>query len=232
MSMKAVFIQARDLPDAWYQLNYQILQNGYVYKIDRGSMVGHERLEFDFVTAQIKFPGTRPLIPDIPPGLGIEPPTDMEYVEGYMEKIITPNKSEHEQYTYGEDLSIQVPKIIKMYQEEGPNTNQAFMAVGSPLSIDFEDPQCLRAVDTRIRYGKLHFILYFRSWDLWNGFPANLAGLQLLKEHMAEQIGVEDGEIFASSKGMHLYDYTWELAKTRTNVNISDDELRQRGNTQ
>jgi len=31
----------------------------------------------------------------------------------------------------------------------------------------------------------LHFVLYFRSWDLWGGFPAKLAGIQLLKEYMA-----------------------------------------------
>jgi thymidylate synthase len=33
---------------------------------------------------------------------------------------------------------------------------------------------------------------------------------------MAEEIGVEDGEIIALSKGLHLYDYSWELAKLRT----------------
>jgi len=33
---------------------------------------------------------------------------------------------------------------------------------------------------------------------------------------MAEEIGVEDGEIIAISKGLHLYDYTWEWAKQRT----------------
>lgn len=226
--MKAVHVVARDIPDAWYQLNYEILQSGVVYKIDRGSMVGHERLEFDFVTVQIRYPGTRPIIPDIPPGLGITPPTDMEYVESYMEKIVTPIKSKNEVYTYGEDLSVQVPKVIEMYKKEGFNTNQAFMAVGCPESIDYDDPQCLRAVDTRIRYGKLHFILYFRSWDLWNGMPANLAGLQLLKEHMAQEIGVEDGEIIASSKGLHLYDYSWEHARIRTQQCITDEQLRAR----
>ena len=228
--MKAVHIVARDIPDAWFQLNYSIIQDGYVYKIERGSMVGHERLEFDFVTVQIQYPGTRPLIPDIPPGMGITPPTDMEFVESYMEKLVTGNKSQNEVYTYGEDLSVQIPKVIQMYQKEGFNTNQAFMAVGCPDSIEFDDPQCLRAVDTRVRYGKLHFILYFRSWDLWNGFPANLAGLQLVKEDMAQQLGVEDGQIIASSKGLHLYDYSWDLAKCRTNQDVTDKTLRDRGN--
>ena len=34
---------------------------------------------------------------------------------------------------------------------------------------------------------------------------------------MAEEIGVQDGEIIAVSKGLHLYDYAWELARIRTN---------------
>ena len=72
-------------------------------------------------------------------------------------------------------------------------------------------------VSVRVRYGKLHFILYFRSWDLWGGFPSNLGGLQLVKQYMAEEIGIEDGEIIAVSKGLHLYDYVWDLAKLRTN---------------
>ena len=226
--MKAVHVVARDLPDAWYQLNYEILRHGYVYKIERGSMVGHERLEFDFATVQIQYPGTRPLVPDIPPGMGITPPVDMEYIDSYMEKLITEHKADNEDYTYGQDLAVQFPEVIRMYKEDGHQTNQAFMAVGNRDSLLLNDPQCLRAVDTRIRYGKLHFILYFRSWDLWNGFPANLAGLQLLKEHMAQEIGVEDGEIFSASKGLHLYDYTWDHARCRTNTEVTDDQMRDR----
>jgi thymidylate synthase len=103
-----------------------------------------------------------------------------------------------------------------MYREDGHATNQAYMTVGDPESIYLTDPPCLRGIDTRIKEGKLHFIVYFRSWDLWNGFPANLGAIQLLKEYMASSIGVQDGQIIASSKGLHLYDYVWELAKLRT----------------
>jgi thymidylate synthase len=100
-----------------------------------------------------------------------------------------------------------------MYKEDGYNTNQGYMAVGSSASIFLEDPQCLRGIDTKIRNDKLHFFVYFRSWDLWGGFPANLGGIQILKEYMASEIGVGDGEIIAASKGLHLYDYSWDLAK-------------------
>jgi thymidylate synthase len=34
---------------------------------------------------------------------------------------------------------------------------------------------------------------------------------------MAEEIGIGDGEIIAVSKGLHLYEYSWDLAKIRTN---------------
>jgi len=44
------FIKARDLPDAWFQCIYQILDKGRKYKIDRGSYKGQERLEFDYIT--------------------------------------------------------------------------------------------------------------------------------------------------------------------------------------
>jgi thymidylate synthase len=37
--------------------------------------------------------------------------------------------------------------------------------------------------------------------------------MQLLKEYVASEIGVEDGELMALSKGLHLYDYAWELAR-------------------
>jgi len=214
--LTCISVTARDLPDAWFQCVYQILDHGYKYKIDRGSYEGQERLEFDYITVQISHPGTRPLIPEIPFQYDLPNPVADGYVEDYLPYLMTSEKYPGEQYTYGQYLEHQIAEVIKMYKEAGPGTNQAYMTVGEPDCIYMKDPPCLRGIDTRIRYGKLNFIVYFRSWDLWNGFPANLAAIQLLKEYMASEIGVEDGEIIASSKGLHLYGYAWELAKIRT----------------
>jgi len=30
---------------------------------------------------------------------------------------------------------------------------------------------------------------------------------------MAESIGVQDGDIIATSKGLHIYDHAWDLAR-------------------
>ncbi|MBU2546944.1 MAG: thymidylate synthase [Proteobacteria bacterium] len=214
--LQVVSIEARDLPDAWFQLVYHILDHGHEYTIDRGSYEGQKRLEFDYVTVRIRYPGTRPLLPDIPPAMGIPNPVAEGYLEEYLPLLMTSVRQPGEEYTYGQYLEPQIAEVIRMYREDGHGTNQAYMTVGAPETITYKDPPCLRGVDTRIRYGKLHFMVYFRSWDLWNGLPANLGGLQLLKEYMAAEIGVEDGEIVAASKGLHLYDYAWRLAELRT----------------
>ena len=214
--MQLEFIEARDLPDAWFQCVYQILEKGRTYTIDRGSFKGQKRLEFDYVTVHIKFPGTRPLLPDIPPTLGIPNPVAEDYLDQYLPYLMTSAKKQGEEYTYGQYLEPQIKEVIRMYREDGYGTNQAYMTVGNPETLYLSDPPCLRGIDTRIKDQRLHFVVYFRSWDLWNGLPANLGAIQLLKEYMAESIGVEDGEIIAASKGLHLYDYIWELAKLRT----------------
>ncbi|MGB3128543.1 MAG: thymidylate synthase [Dehalococcoidia bacterium] len=210
--MQVSVVDARDLPEAWFLCLRRVLTQGREYIIERGSNVGHRRKEIDFIVLQVRHPGRRPLVPDVP--LGVPPPSSMEYVENYLQYLLTSFKADTEQYTYGEDLESQIPEVIRIYKEGGHNTNQGFMAVGSRESIKLPDPPCLRGIDTRVANGRLHFIVYFRSWDLWAGLPSNLAGIQLLKEYMASEIGVEDGEIMALSKGLHLYDYTWELART------------------
>lgn len=215
--MRLEFVEARDLPDAWFQCIDGILDVGREYVIDRGSYEGQKRLEFDYITVHITYPGVRPLLPDIPPHYGIPNPVQEGYLEEYLPYLMTPHKQPSEDYTYGERLEPQIQQVIEMYKRDGHRTNQACMSVSTASDIHLVDPPCLRSIDCRIIDDKLHFVVYFRSWDLWNGFPANLGAIQLLKEYMAEEIGVEDGEIIASSKGLHLYDYVWELAKLRAN---------------
>jgi len=208
-------MEARDLSEAWFLCLKKVLADGYDYKIDRGSYAGQRRKQLDLAVVQIKYPGTPPIIPDVPQG--IPAPTTMEYINNYLPYLMTAHKAEGEQYTYGQYIERQIAEVIKMYKEDGYNTNQAYMTVGDPQSIYLTDPPCLRGIDTRIKDGKLNFYVYFRSWDLWAGFPSNLAAIQTLKEYMCNEVGVEDGEMVCMSKGMHLYEYTWDLARSVVN---------------
>lgn len=209
-------IEARDLSEAWFLCLCKVLTEGHEYMVERGSYAGQQRKELDLAVVRIEHSGTRPLVPAVPPG--VPPPTSMEYIESYLPYLMTAHRAEGEQYTYGQYLEHQIAEVIKMYRADGHNTNQAYMSVGDGQSIFLSDPPCLRGIDTRIRDGRLNFFIYFRSWDLWAGFPSNLAAIQLLKEYMASEIGVDDGEIVAMSKGLHLYEYAWDLARATTRM--------------
>lgn len=254
-------VDARDLPDLWFQAVYDILDYGRRFTIDRGSFAGQTRLEYDYFTGYVKQPGAHPMLPDIPPACGIPNPVEEGYVYGgegfdrsYIEYLMTPHKEPGESYTYGERLTRapltgdkpgwwrndeaeivdkrpvdgkivfeedghlfinQIEWVIDTYKRFGERNNQMVLQVAEPSDLALVDPPCLRSIDTRIVDGKLIFFVYFRSWDLWGGLPANLAGIQNLKEYMAQAIGVADGEMVVESKGLHLYGYAEQLAKLR-----------------
>ena len=212
-------IEATDIQDAWFQCVSNVLDVGFKYEIQHGSYVGQTRMEFDFVVVHIKHPYREPydlMLPQIPAHLNMPNPVENGYIEQYLPYLMTDHIKPGEQYTYGSRIYEQVPYFIKLLKET-PNTNQAILQVGQPSDFILADPPCLRHIDMRIKDGALIFYPYFRSWDLWGGFPANLAALAVLQKFMSDEIGVEQGPMCASSKGLHLYGYVEELAKLRTN---------------
>jgi len=205
-----IYIVARDIPDAWFQALTALFQFGREYEITHGSYVGQKRLEMPAMI-QIWYPESRPLVPERRPGLEIPPPTTMEYVEEYLPYLMTDQApKENETYTYGQRVAPQMEEIIRRGHT---GSNQEIIEVARPEDLELSDPPCLRLIDTRIEEGELAFTLYFRSWDLWGGFPVNLAAIHLMQEYMAGCMGVSTGEIVAVSKGLHLYDHVWDVAR-------------------
>jgi thymidylate synthase len=239
----AVHIEATTLNDAWFQLIWAIYDHGRRETVTRGSYEGDTRLEFDWVTCHIKYPGVRPLNIEMPESSTLPPPNDAEKVDEYFALyLMSGMKQPEEDYTYGERLvnyewtvacmlpSLeryyrsskidQVKHVIDTYTKYGFRNNQMVLTIGQPSDLHLGDPPCLRHIDTRIQKesdGKyyLHFYPYFRSNDLWNGWPTNLGGIQLMKEYMAAELGVEDGQILYSSKGLHIYGHMEEIAELR-----------------
>jgi len=132
---------------------------------------------------------------------------------------------EENEYWYVNQISL----LIETYKNKGYRNNQMVLQVAHPSDMLLQDPPCLRLIDTRVQEeadGKtyLHFFPEFRSWDLWGGFPANLGGIELLKQYISGEIGVKNGSMIVRSKGLHLYKYVWELAEAISRKSI--DEAR------
>lgn len=217
MNFKPEYIKATTIPDAWFQCIDRLFDSGFSYTIQQGSYVGDTRLEFDQITVVITHPYYEPydvMLPKMPEGSGIPDPVEPGYIERYLPYLMTDHIEPNEQYTYGSRMYKQMHHWIKVLRVT-PNTNQAILQVGQPDDYKLADPPCLRHIDMRIKDNTLIFYVYFRSWDLWGGFPANLGGIAVLQKYMADEIGVKSGLICAISKGLHLYKYVKEFARLR-----------------
>ncbi len=247
-------ITAQHLDDAWHQALRQCFEFGHEYKVEHGSYEGQKRFEFDFASILIKRPWEQ-IVPILPEGLSIPPPASREQIEKYMaDYLFSDALSPNEDYRYGErlvapkfrkvrrpdlkkkhsvegkqvDMGVnQVKEAVRIYREAGHGTNQCTMEIAMPNDILLHDPPCCRLIDTRIRYGRLHFVIYFRSWDLYAGFPVNLGGMELLKQMMADEIGVGNGSMIVASKGLHVYEQYYGLVESQTRMSL--DKLRAAG---
>ena len=82
--MKPIFIEAKTISDAWFQLLWNIFDNSYKQAIQKGSFENEQyRLQYPGVSIYIEYPD-KDMIPVIPAALGIPSPTTMEYVEDYF----------------------------------------------------------------------------------------------------------------------------------------------------
>ncbi len=232
--MTPFFLKAKTISDAWFQLIYNIFDHSYTQTIQRGSFEKEQyRLQYPGIGVFIEHPA-EDMIPVMPPGLGLPSPTTMEYIEDYfVNYLMDPELSENETYKYASRIHHPMPKggtqldrIIGMLAET-PLTNQAVIEIGAPDDHDVcygndgkLDPPCLRLLDFKVIPDRGKMVLtvscYFRSWDLWAGFPTNLGGIELLKKHVAEEAGLSSGPIYAYSAGAHIYGYQEDLARIRT----------------
>jgi thymidylate synthase len=255
--LKPTFLEVRNLDQLWFQAIEKLLTDKDCCRIwtvegvqgdelegdikershiGSGSYVGSRRWEFDHFYGHVTHPGDRPLIPSVPDG--IPAPTDMEYVRDYYENYLMGNKlAKNETYSYGSRIVQQIEAIIDKFSA-GFGTNQCCIEIAQPSDIFLSDPPCLRLMDFRV-YPKealledekqsLHMTTYWRSWDLFNGMPSNLAGLRLLQEDLASGLGVEAGEMVVISKALHIYESSWNSALQRIGENsLSPDEFLKR----
>lgn len=242
--MTPFFVQAKTISDAWFQLIYNLFDHAYTQSIQKGSFEGEQyRLQYPGIAVYIEHP-YYDIIPVMPPGSNIPAPTTMEYIEDYFANyLMDPELSENETYKYASRVQHPMPRggtqldrVMEMLRE-APLTNQAVLEIATPEDLDVcygndgkLDPPCLRLLDFKALPGGsgegeallLSVSAYFRSWDLWAGFPSNLGGIELLKQYVAQEAGLGNGPMYAYSAGAHIYGYQEELARLRT--------LRKQGN--
>lgn len=210
-------VKERNIEQAWRMTMWACARYGYSYKVQVGSYRGQLRKQLDHLVVIIEEPGLRPLAVTLPENSNIPAPTSEERIQSYFYRyLLTGEKQEGEDYTYGQLMAPQLPQVITLLNDSRGATNQACMNLGGEENIYLVDPPCLRVVDFKVVGGRLQMSVFFRSWDLFVGFPENLGGLQLLKEYVLMNLDfpLEDGPITAYSSGAHIYQQYFPLVNT------------------
>ena len=202
-------VKAATIDSAWREVMLLCVKNGYDFLVQGGSYQGQIRKQLEHVTVVIDQPWTRPLAPITPPG--IPSPTSDEKIKSYFERyLFSEEKTEQEVYTYGSFIHAQLYRVLELLEASKGNTNQATIAIGNADTTFLDDPPCLRSISWKVVEGMLNMTVYFRSWDLYAGFPENLGGLQMLNEfvceYLQEYFSVELGKLICFSDGLHLYE--------------------------
>ena len=221
-------VKATTINDAWHQAVYLCWRHGIDHKIDKGSYEGQVRRQFDFFACEIACPETRPLAIQFPETMKVPPPNNDEQINDYAANyLLSDVTSAKETYTYGSrmlafpnpdgSVTNQVDWVIE-HLKKYPGNNHCAITIPLGGDLILSHAPCLRQVDLKILDGKLNLTVYFRSWDLWSGFPTNLGGFQIFNEFIAQEIGVPTGKMFAASAGLHLYEMYFEVVKARFGV--------------
>lgn len=232
--MAPFFVHAKTISDAWFQLIYNLFDHAYTQEIQRGSFEDEQyRLQYPGMAVYIEHPSLD-IVPIMPEGSNIPAPTSKEYIEDYFANyLMDPELSENETYKYATRIHHPMPEGGSQFErvvellKESPLTNQAVIEIGTPEDLDTcygkdgkMDPPCLRLIDFKVIPSGGELVLtvsvYFRSWDLWAGFPTNLGGIELLKQFVAGEANLSNGPMYAYSAGAHIYGYQEEIARLRT----------------
>jgi len=207
--MKHIKINAFDCPDGYMKTLRAIDKEGIEFKVGYGSeQTLTKKINF---TLEIEHPEMRPLLHE-------KAPNDLTYLNWYAGIYLWYPEPDMAEYTYGNRMRKpvdQLQNVIDRFKQEKFD-RQCTVIIRRPEDIikgKCKDPPCLTMIDFEIIEDKLCATACFRSWDAYAGLPCNIAGIQMMVEFMASEIGVPSGKLIFHSKNTHIYERQFKLVR-------------------
>jgi thymidylate synthase len=201
------FIRARTISDAWHRGLNLIWRQGAQITDERGTRI-KELLSLQVVVED-------PYQEMIP----AEYSWNEERLEEYAQQLLS-GKNPGFEYTYGERLRAwslpgmpaldQIEQVI-LRLKASANTRRATAVTWiAPVDAAKDEVPCMIVDDFKLRDGRLHLSIFFRSHDFAGAYPANLYGLARLLQYVSSQVGAEPGSISTTSASAHIYEHDWD----------------------
>jgi thymidylate synthase len=205
----AKLIRVSGLAKGWETLVKKIIIEGKDVKDERGSLT---REILDIVT-------------EIQDPLDRTPPKDYfwngEKLEKYSEEFLSDDKMDFV-YTYGNRLRKhfddidQIQVAIDRLKECKETRRAISITWDQRIDTKIDEVPCMILVDFKIRDNKLHTSALWRSHDIYGAWFPNAVGLSHLAEYVADNVGIEVGDIVIHSISAHIYEVNFEEARLRT----------------
>jgi len=145
-------------------------------------------------------------------------------VLAYHEELTGSKWQEGSSYNYGPrmhgfDISVDQFEAIKSLLTTSPGSRAAYLTPWRPAEDSGKESgrPCLVGVQFRaaplaeLRH-KLHMTLHFRSHDLFQGWPSNVAGACVWLVEWARELGMDVGTLTCVSGSAHVYGKDWSAA--------------------
>jgi len=201
------FIRADSISEAWQRGLSLIWRQGAEITDQRGTKI-KEILSLQMVVED-------PYRDMIPPGYS----WNEERLEEYARQLLSGDNPGFE-YTYGERLRAwalpggvpldQIEQAIARLRASSSTRRATAVTWIAPVDSSKEEVPCMIVDDFKLREGRLHLSIFFRSHDFAGAYPANLYGLARLLQYVADEVGAEPGSISTTSASAHIYEHDWD----------------------
>jgi thymidylate synthase len=201
------FIRARSISDAWHRGLNLIWRQGQEITDERGTKI-RELLSCQVVVED----PYQEMIPK-------EYSWNEERLEEYAGQLLSGVNPGFE-YTYGERLRAwslpgelpldQIEQAIRRLKESSATRRATAVTWIPPVDTAKDEVPCMIVDDFKLRDGRLHLAVFFRSHDFAGAYPANLYGLARVLEYVASEIAAEPGSISTTSASAHIYEHDWD----------------------
>ncbi len=198
---------------AWVKLLGTVMKMGYV----KGSEYGERQKQFLNLMAVLKMPRAPMLEDEFRRYL---PARDFEE---HARSLLTSDRPDGVAYTYGERLNAhplagdQVEHIVSALASK-PETRRA-VALTWLHGVDENggNPPCLVLIQGDLSGGRYNHTAYFRSHDIYRGWPSNVYGQLVLAHEIIRRLrerglSVEPGYLTVISSAAHVYEHDWPSA--------------------
>ena len=207
MARQGRLIRAASISEAWQRGLALIWRQGAEITDQRGTKI-KEILSLQMVVED-------PYRDMIPPGYS----WNEERLEEYARQLLSGDNPGFE-YTYGERLRAwalpgsapldQIEQAIARLQAFSSTRRATAVTWIAPVDSSKEEVPCMIVDDFKLREGRLHLSIFFRSHDYAGAYPANLYGLARLLQYVAGEVGAEPGSISTTSASAHIYEHDWD----------------------